>query len=95
MHLELRPCLLDLWPYGRGQLGAMVCEEADDGSGDLELEPYQAKDSVGDADTATRRFMDIPNVRRVEGLARHTLLSKVEAGDGGEGVGIDWSPRRP
>jgi hypothetical protein len=40
----------------------MVCEEAVDGSGDLELEPYQAKDSVGDADTATRGFMDIPNV---------------------------------
>ena len=58
MQLEFRPRLLDLWPYGRGHLGAMVCEEADDGSGDLELEQYQPKDSVGDADTPTRRFMD-------------------------------------
>lgn len=64
----------------------MICDETDKGSGDLELQPYQAEDSVGDADTATRSFMDIPNVRRVEGLARRTLLPKVEAGDGGEGV---------
>jgi hypothetical protein len=77
MRLELRPRLLDLWSHGRGQLGAMVCEEADDGSGDLELEQYQAKDSDGDADTATRGFMDIPNARPIERLARHTLLTKV------------------
>jgi len=30
-----------------------------------------------DAYTATRGFMGIPNVRRVERLARHTLLTKV------------------
>ena len=77
MRLEFRPRLLDLWSHGRGQLGAMVCEEADDGSGDLEVERYLAKDSDGDAYTATRGFMDIPNVRRVERLARHTLLTKV------------------
>jgi hypothetical protein len=95
MQLELRPCLLDLWPYGRGQLGAMVCEEADDGAGDLELEQHRVKDSDGDTYTATHGFMDIPNVRRVERLARHTVLTKVKAGEGGDGVGIDWSPRRP
>jgi len=50
----------------------MVCEEADDGSGDLELEQYQ-----GDADTATRGFMDIPNARPIERLSGHTLLMKV------------------
>jgi uncharacterized protein YbjT (DUF2867 family) len=55
----------------------------------------QAKDSDGDADTATRGFMDIPNARPIERLARHTLLTKVQARDGGLGVGIDWSPRRP
>jgi hypothetical protein len=55
----------------------MVVEEAADGSGDLELEQYQAKDLAGDADTATRGFMDIPNVRPIERLARHTLLTKV------------------
>jgi molybdopterin/thiamine biosynthesis adenylyltransferase len=36
----------------------MVVEKAADGSGDLELEQYQAKDLAGDADTATRGFMD-------------------------------------
>ena len=77
MRLELRPRLLDLWSHGRGQFGAMVVEEAADGSGDLELEQYQAKDLAGDADTATRGFMDIPNVRPIERLARHTLLTKV------------------
>jgi len=77
MQLALRLRLLDLWSYGPGQLGAMVCEEADDGSGDLELEQYQAKDSYGDVDTATRGFMDIPNARPIERLSRHTLLTKV------------------
>jgi hypothetical protein len=41
------------------------------------LEQYQAKDLAGDADTATRGFMEIPNVRPIERLARHTLLTKV------------------
>ena len=52
MQLALRPRLLDLWSYGPGQLGAMVCEEADDGSGDLELEQYQAKDSESSRHTS-------------------------------------------
>jgi hypothetical protein len=75
MRLAIHSRLLDLWSYGPNQLGAMECEAEEDGSGDLTLEEYQAKDTEGDAYTGYRGIMNIPDVRRVERLVRDTLIS--------------------